>query len=130
MSRIRSRKLTDTLPAAPHASTKAPGSGCSVSDDPKPVVRLPVALRGHHERRAFAFADLVHGAKVIEASLHALLALDLEQTADAALAMEELGRMHAWLFTDMLPHVKEIEEGWQALEDQVVRRLPPDPDDD
>lgn len=78
---------------------------------------------------AVDFADLVHGAKVVEASLHRLLALDLEQSAEAELAMEELGRMHAWLFTDMLPHLKELEEGWQALEDQVVRRLPPEPDD-
>ncbi len=76
---------------------------------------------------AVDFADIVQGAKEVEAALHALLALDLQKPVDAERAMEELGRMHAWLFTDMLPHLKEIEEGWQALEDQVVRRLPSEP---
>ena len=73
---------------------------------------------------AVDFADLLHGAKEVQASLVILLSLDVNRREDAEHAMEQLGLLHAWMFTEMKPHLEEIERGWQQLEDRIVELIP------
>lgn len=75
---------------------------------------------------AVDIADLLAAAKHIDSNVRSLLTLDLGNQKDAEAAAEKVGEMEVWLFTEMKPHLENLESGWQAVEDAVFGRLPED----
>lgn len=76
---------------------------------------------------AVDLADLLHAAKRLEDAVKSLLKLDLNDRAHVEQAIDELGRMHAWLFTEIKPHLADLEASWSGIEDPIVALVPDEP---
>ena len=75
---------------------------------------------------AVNLADVLHAAKQAEAAVQALMTLNAGDRTHAEQAIDELGKVHAWLFTEMKPHLAELEATWSSIEAPVVALLPDD----
>jgi hypothetical protein len=65
---------------------------------------------------AVDFVDVVDAAHHVDEILTRLLERDPTNPVDAAHGLDELGRLYAWLFTEMLPHLKALRRSWPMLE--------------
>lgn len=71
--------------------------------------------------------DIISAARSVQADLDELLKLDVTQPEQADAALDLLGRLHAWLFTEIKHHVLQLEKRWPELEERVAA-LSPDTD--
>ncbi len=81
-----------------------------------------------HTEMAVDLADIVGAAKYAENAIMELLKLDVRSPTDADSALEQLGRLDAWLFTEMKHHLEELQRAWPELEGRLVELAPDDPD--
>ena len=77
---------------------------------------------------AVDFVDIISATRCVQADLDALLKLDVSQPDQADSALKLLGRLDAWLFSEIKHHIQELEKNWPQLEERVAA-LSPDTDD-
>jgi hypothetical protein len=70
------------------------------------------------------FSDIVSASRFVQAELEQLMKLDIHQPDQAATALDCLGRLHAWLFTEIKHHIEELEKTWPGLEGRVAALTP------
>jgi hypothetical protein len=70
------------------------------------------------------FADVISAARAVQQDLEELMTLDVRQPDQADAALDCLGRIHAWLFTEIKHHVQEIENAWPELEERIAALTP------
>lgn len=75
---------------------------------------------------AVDFADVLYAAKQVEIAVQSLMRLNPGDRAHAGRVIDELGKLHALLFTEMKPHLAELEAAWPSIEAPVVALLPDD----
>ncbi len=75
---------------------------------------------------AVDLADVLYAAKQVEGAVQSLMRLRPGDRTHAAQAVDELGKLHAWLFTEMKPHLAELEAAWPSIEAPVIGLLPDD----
>lgn len=77
-----------------------------------------------HTDLAVDVADLLYAARKVEGAVQELLRLDLTEPKHVERAVDELGKMHAWLFTEMKPHLEELEAAWLSIENPIASSIP------
>jgi hypothetical protein len=65
----------------------------------------------------------LYAAKRVEGAVQSLLSLNPGDRAHAETVIDKLGELHAWLFTEMKPHLEELEAAWSSIEAPVVALL-------
>jgi hypothetical protein len=78
----------------------------------------------HRPEVAVDLADVVQAAKEVEMATQVLMTLEPDAPADSERALDQLGRIHAWIFTEIKPHIAELEVRWPSIEDPIVARFP------
>jgi hypothetical protein len=66
------------------------------------------------------FADVVFGARTVDRCLRELLQCDPRTEAGADRAASLLGRIHAWLFSEIKNHLADLESAWPSLESRLA----------
>lgn len=77
-----------------------------------------------HTELAVDVADLLYAARKVEGAVQELLRLDLTERDHVERAVDELGNMHAWLFTEIKPHLEDLEAGWSSIENPIASSIP------
>lgn len=68
--------------------------------------------------------DTIVAARKVEEILHKMLALRPNQPQDAAQALEHIGKLHAWFFSEMKYHLEELERAWPEIEERISILVP------
>lgn len=79
-----------------------------------------------HVHVSVDLADIVAAASYAEQALQEMLALDVNDPAQAAEALDRLGQIHAWLFTELKVHLEQLEQKWPDLEERLAALAPSD----
>lgn len=73
---------------------------------------------------AVDLADTVSAAKPAESVWMEMLVLDVTKPDDADQALEQMGKLHTWLFDEIKHHLTEIERAWPQFEERLVELAP------
>ncbi len=68
---------------------------------------------------AVDFADIIAAAGRVAELLAATIGCDPSVPDDADRALTSITEMHAWLFTEMRPHLETLEQSWSTLEGRL-----------
>ena len=111
------------------------------SDDENLEARTTVALTGQIQAwlrtagvpengMSVDLADILSAARHVDELIASMLLLDPNNPLEADKALTHVGSMHAWLFTEMKPHLEMLREAWPTIEDRLASLGSPDDEDE
>lgn len=101
----------------------------SVTENVALARRLTTWLRAagvKHSEMAVDIADIIFAARDVAQSIEDMLVLQPNQPHEADKALEYVGKLRALLFSELKPHIEDLEQTWPELEQRLDKLSPDD----